>query len=209
MEYRELTFEKFEKALKSIKCNQAAGHDDIDSNVIIQLYDEMMILTLFEKVQFTLAFFIDLSKAFNTVDHSTLLHKLELYGIKVKCLNWFKSYLKHRQQLASLGKYENSIRRRTICSILGPLLFLIYINYLFRRSSKLTPIMFEDDTNLFISDSNIENLFETMNKELQKVSIWFKANKLSLNIFKIKYSLFRSTREKIDIPLKDITSIAH
>ena len=71
MEYRELTFEEFEKALKSIKRNQAAGHDDIDSNVIIKLYDEMMILTLFEKIQFTLAFFIDLSKAFDTVDHST------------------------------------------------------------------------------------------------------------------------------------------
>ena len=60
--------------------------------------------------------------------------------------------------------------------------------------------MFTDDTNLFISDSNIENLFETMNEELRKVANWFKANKLSLNISKIKYSLFYSTRKRKNIP---------
>ena len=60
--------------------------------------------------------------------------------------------------------------------------------------------MFADDANLFISDSNIENLFETMNEELRKVANWFKANKLSLNISKTKYSLFHSTRKRKDIP---------
>ena len=60
--------------------------------------------------------------------------------------------------------------------------------------------MFADDTNLFLSDSNIENLFETMNEELRKVAIWFKANKLSLDISKTKYSLFHSTRKRKDIP---------
>ena len=60
--------------------------------------------------------------------------------------------------------------------------------------------MFEDDTNLFISDSNIENLFVTMNQELRKVATWFKANKIFLNISKTKYSLFHSTRKRKDIP---------
>ena len=60
--------------------------------------------------------------------------------------------------------------------------------------------MFPDDTNLFISDSNIENIFETINEELRKVANWFKANKLSLSISKRKYSLFYSTRKRKDIP---------
>ena len=74
------------------------------------------------------------------------------------------------------------------------------MNDLFKISSKLTPIMFADDTNLFISDSNIENLPETVNGGLRKVAIWFKASKLSLNISKTKYSLFYSTRKRKDIP---------
>ena len=90
------------------------------------------ILTSFEEGQFTLGIFIDLSKALDTVNHNILLFKLGLNGIKGKCLNWFKSYLKHRQQFVSLGKYENRICRRITCgvtqgSILGLLLFLIYI----------------------------------------------------------------------------------
>ena len=132
-------------------------------------------LTSFEKGQSILGVFIDLSKPFDTVNHSILLNKLELYGIKGKCLDWFKSYLKDRQQFVSRVRYENSIYRRITCgvpqgSILGPLLFLIYINELFRSSSKLTPTVFADDANLFISDSSVEGPFEIMNKELRKVT---------------------------------------
>ena len=102
----------------------------------------MTFLTSFEKGQFPLGNFIDLSKVANIVNHNILLHKLELYGIKGKCLNWFISYLKPQQQLVNCGVPHGSI--------LGPLFFLIHINELFRSSSKLTPIMFADDTKEFI-----------------------------------------------------------
>ena len=142
-------------------------------HAILNLTDD--ILTSFEKGQFTLGVFIGLSKAFDTVNHKYLTAQIRT-GIKGKCLHWFKSYLKDRQQFISFGRYENSIYRRITCGvpqgfILGPLFFsYIYINDLFRSSSKLTPTMFADDTNLFISDSHIENVFETMNKELRKVA---------------------------------------
>ena len=85
-------------------------------------------------------------------------------------------------------------------SILGRLLFLIYINDLFGSSSKVTPVMFADDTNLFISDSTMENLFETINEDLRKLATWFKANKFFLNISEAKYALFHSTRKRKCIP---------
>ena len=84
-------------------------------HAILNLTDDL--LTSFEKGQFFLGVFIDLSKAFDIVNHNILLHELELYGIKDKCLNWFKSYLKHQQQFVSLGKYENSICWRITCGV--------------------------------------------------------------------------------------------
>ena len=86
-------------------------------------------------------------------------------------------------------------------SILGPLLFLLYVNDLKNASSVLDPIMFADDTNLFYTHSNIRNLFSSMNEELASINQWFTSNKLSLNAEKIKYSFFHKTSKKDNIPL--------
>ena len=138
--------------------------------------------------------FIDLSKAFDTLNHSILLRKLEHYGIRGIPLNWFKSYLSNRRQCVSLAGVKSSLKPITHGvpqgSILGPLLFILYINDIVNCSDYLIFILFADDTNLFYSCQNILQLIEIANRELAKLSQWFRANKLSLNVKKTNYILF-------------------
>ena len=160
----------------------------------------------FEKNEFTLGVFVDLSKAFHTVDHQIFLKKLEYYGIAVNNLRWFENYLKDRQQFISFE--NNSNRKVTITcgvpqvSILEPSLFLLYVNDLHHASKVLNPIMFAEGTNLFFSHNNINLLFEKMNKELTNVSNWFNANNLSLNVKTTKFSFFHKSSKKDNIPLR-------
>ena len=156
-------------------------------HVILQFTREIAQNVCNDKV--TLGVFIDLSKGFDTVDHQILIKKLKHYGVNEKTLTWLRSYLFQRKQYI-----ENSDDIKYLLgidcgvpqgSILGPLLFLIYVND-FDLASKFKHVMFADDTNLFHSDENITELFQQMNKELKRVSTWFKANKLSFNIDKTK-----------------------
>ena len=110
--------------------------------------------------------------------------KLEYFGLKNEYINWFKSYLSNRQQFVSYDSNKQSSNKNINCgvpqgSILGPLLFILYVNDLCNVSNILKPIMFADDTNLFFSTKNIKHLFQTMNKELIIIQDWFNANKLS------------------------------
>ena len=113
--------------------------------------------------------------------------------------------MQNRQQYVSFGDGKFTKLLKISCgvpqgSILVPLLFLLYVNELYKASSELLPVMSADDTNLFLSDKNITNLFFKMNQELQKVTLWFQSNKLSLNVKKTKFSLFHPSRKKSTIP---------
>jgi hypothetical protein len=171
-------------------------------HAILQLTSD--ISESFERGECTLGVFIDLSKAFDTVNHDILLKKLESYGIKGITLAWFSSYLSNRTQyIAYDGNLSDCLN--ITCgvpqgSILGPLLFLIYVNDLSKVSKILSTIMFADDTNLFLSHKNIKTLFEDVNRELEKLTVWFQANKLSLNVNKTKWSLFHSASKKRFLP---------
>ena len=144
---------------------------------------------------------VHLTKAFSTVDHQILLKKLKYYGILGTNLRRFENYLKNRKQFISL-EHDSTKNATVICgfpqgSILGPSLFLLYVNDLHHASKVLNPIMFADDTNHF-SHSDINVLFKKMNKELTNVSNWFNANKLSLNVKK-KTSIFFATNHQKNI----------
>ena len=141
--------------------------------------------------------FIDLQKAFDTVNHRILLSKLEHYGIRGCALEWFRSYLSDRKQYVSVNGSNSNLLSITCGvpqdSVLGPLLFLIYINDLPNVSKKLTFYLFADDTNIYYESKDLFNLIKIVNKELRLVKKWLDANKLSLNIDKTNYIIFHSS----------------
>ena len=137
--------------------------------------------------------FLDISKAFDSVDHSILINKLEHYGIRGIALDWFKSYLSNRELYVSV---DGSSSHKYILkygvpqgSVLGPILFLIYINDVVNSSDKLAFSMFADDTALILK-VDCTQYDEQIRTELHKVMNWFDANMLLLNIDKTKYLYF-------------------
>ena len=140
--------------------------------------------------------FIDLKKAFDTIDHKILLRKLASYGIDHGALKWFDSYLSDRQQKCVING-ELSSARAVTCgvpqgSLIGPLLFLIYINDLPNCLSKALPRMYADDTSISIAASSLPELESALNIELANLHEWLNVNKLSLNIAKTELMLIAS-----------------
>ena len=170
---------------------------------------EMAIINLTTKIteaienkKFTIGIFLDLSKAFDTVDHSILINKLEYYGIRGIALEWFKSYLSDRSQIVKFHEHRSNMETITCGvpqgSVLGPLLFLLYVNDIHRSSKILSFILFADDTNIFNSHSDISTLTNTTNEELKKVAEWLRANKLSLYLKKTQFIIFKAKNKKTE-----------
>ena len=150
----------------------------------------------------TRAVFLDISKAFDTINHQILLDKLCKYGIRGLPHAWFSSYITNRKQFVKVGNTESSSKTIT-CGVpqgstLGPLLFLLYINDLPESSKKLIFRIFDHDTNIFYSSKDPEQL-QRVNEELGNVSKYCTANKLSINFKKTHYMLITSPRKKVDV----------
>ena len=151
--------------------------------------------------ELTAEVFIDPRKVFDTVDHDILLTKLDHYGIRELSNDWFRSYLKERQQFVSIGNQASSIKEIVSGvlqrSVLGPLLFVIYITDLNSCLKYSKTYQFADDGSLTLSDRSQETLAKRINHDLRKLSVWLRANKLSLNIKKSRSCCVSKTKYKI------------
>ena len=163
---------------------------------VLDLYDK--IIRYVDVNKHAICVFMDLSKAFDTIPHDILLAKLRFYGVRGLPHKWFCSYLADRKQYTSVNShnsvYETILHGVPQGSILGPLLFLIYINDIVNCSSFCKFTLFADDTTILASNQDFDRLIDDLNINLKCVYEWLICNKLSLNISKTKFMIFKSAR---------------
>ena len=186
--------------------------------VVLEAYNN--IVSHLDKGEHTVGIFLDLSKAFDMISHDILLTKLHHYGVRGNALDWFRDYLTNRKQFVTFNKCKSNVGT-VQCgvpqgSVLGPSLFIIFLNDIVFASNVLSFFIYADDTNVLISHDDIDQLISIVNNELSNLSTWFKVNKLSLNVNKTNYIIFKnrhSNRNYNDIHIfidnSDFSKVSH
>jgi len=157
------------------------------------------------KHEFIIGIYLDLQKAFDTVNHDILLYKLQNYGVRGVVNQCFKSYLSGRKQITSIKDRYSDIGSLTVGvpqgSVLGPVLFLFYINDICNAIHDAKIKLLADDSNLFLYDTSLSNLHHRANLSLTCLSKWFLVNRLSLSIDKnfCQKIIFDKFENKINI----------
>ena len=205
----------FNKILESIVYNRLVSyfnkHDILYKNqfgfrsnhsttqAILKMTDKIQ--KAIENKEYSCGIFLDLSKAFDTVNHQILIQKLDHYGIRSVPRDWFCSYLSDRKKFVSIGDTTSDLYTLgtgvSQGSVLGPLLFPVYINDFGNSSESLEFHLFADDSNLFFSHKSLQALERSLNKSLDEVNKWLCVNKLSLNIEKSNFVIFHPIQRKI------------
>ena len=170
----------------------------LTDNAVTELLGE--VLKNLENKKYTLAIFLDLSKAFDTLEHEVVIKKLARYGIRGTCLEWFKSYLTNRSMRlkcrTSLSPEEVKSKTYDVNygtpqgSCLGPLVFLVFCNDLHLHLEHTKCIQFADDTTIYTGSKNLNYLKYCIEQDLCTLQDWFNANKLTLNVEKTVRMLF-------------------
>ena len=162
---------------------------------------------------YILGLYLDVSKAFDSVNHKILLDKLNYYGVRGTMLMWFKSYLNDRNQFVNNNNVNSDLGNITIGvpqgSALGPLLFLIYINDLHSVTSNGEMRLFADDANHFIRHKNYALLQKSAEIELQNIRIWMSANGLTINFDKTNFTIFSPNSKIMTTEIDTLTIDNH
>lgn len=224
MNYRPISLLSiFDKILEKIICRRTVSfleHNNVlydfqfgfrkyhsTTLALVEVVDE--IYQWLDGGNFVAGIFFDLQKAFDTCNHMILLDKLYHYGIRGPMYNWFRSYLCHRTQYTSMGQYHSKLANVSCGvpqgSVLGPILFIIYMNDISNAVKGLRIKLFADDTNMFVAANNLFSLRIKCNGYLADLNAWFLANRLSLNIEKTGYILFQPLFRKWKLKSIEIT----
>ena len=156
------------------------------------------VFSAIDKKHSVLSIFIDFAKAFDTVNHNILINKMHHYGIRGSILSWFKDYLKDRLQYTVFSGEKSSTTTVNLGvpqgSVLGPILFLIYINDISYLFSEAKSILFADDITLYLTGPNQNQIVQDANHELEKLHQWCLCNRLTINTKKTYFMLFTTKK---------------